>query len=59
MRNNPICESENSNEEFENNLNEVKILIWKKEDDNKVIDIVSEFDDLLIDSVLIKNTIIK
>ena len=51
MRNNPICESENSNEEFENNLNEVKILIWKKEDENKVIDIVSEYDDLLIDSV--------
>ena len=51
MRNNPICESENANEEFENNLNEVKILIWKKEDENKVIDIVSEYDDLLIDSV--------
>ena len=51
MRNNPICESKNANEEFENNLNEIKILIWKKEDEKKVIDIVSEYDDLLIDSV--------
>ena len=51
LRDNPICDIENVENDFENNLNEVKILIWKKEDENKIIDIVSEYDDLLIDAV--------
>ena len=51
LRDNPICDIENVEKDFENNLNEVKILIWKKEDENKIIDIVSEYDDLLIDAV--------
>ena len=51
LRENPICDIENVENDFENNLNEVKLLIWKKEDENKIIDIVSEYDDLLIDAV--------
>ena len=51
LRDNPICDIENVENDFENNLNEVKILIWKKEDENEIIDIVSEYDDLLIDAV--------
>ena len=51
LRDNPICDIENAENDFENNLNEVKLLIWKKEDENKIIDIVSEYDDLLIDAV--------
>ena len=51
LRDNPICDIENVENDFENNLNEVKILIWKKEHENKFIDIVNEYDDLLIDAV--------
>ena len=51
LRDNPICDIENIENDFENNLNEVKILIWKKEHENKFIDIVNEYDDLLIDAV--------
>ena len=54
LRDNPICESENIDEKIENNLNEVKVLIWKKEHEKNIIDIVSEFDDQLIDSVPIR-----
>ena len=54
LRDNPICESENIDENIESNLNEVKVLIWKKEHEKNIIDIVSEFDDQLIDSVPIR-----
>ena len=50
IRDNPICESDDIEENIQNNLNEVKIVIWKNEKNNNIIDVVQEYNDNLYDS---------
>jgi hypothetical protein len=50
IRENPICESDDIEENIQKNLNEVKIVIWKNEKNNNIIDVVQEYNDNLYDS---------